>query len=36
MAGRKEDALLAVNRVLGTLAQYAVGDGTRQGTQQGS
>ena len=28
MAGRKEDTLLAVDRVLGTLAQYAVGDTT--------
>ena len=28
MVGRKEDALLAVDHVLGTLTQYAVGDAT--------
>ena len=36
MAGRKEDALLAVDRVLGTLAQYAVGDATGDAAGDGA
>ena len=36
MAGRKEDALLAVDRVLGTFAQYAVGDATGDAAGDGA
>ena len=36
MAGRKEDALLAVDRVLGAFAQYAVGDATGDAAGDGA